>query len=222
MTTPPVRHDVLLTLIRHGQSIWNAEKRYQGQDGPGLSELGQQQAKHAAAYLDQEFPAFDRVLASDLPRVQETAQPWSELAGRTPIVDPAWRECDTGAWNGLFREQVAERFADELVAFRRGEDIPRGGGETFAGFRQRCAQALDELVRSSATDDTDPVRVLVFTHGGCIEMCAAEALGLPPMKHVWLRSVTNCSVTTLGCQVDDGRFAAAELLDYNRNTQPIE
>lgn len=223
MTTPPERHDVQLTLIRHGQSIWNAEQRYQGQLGPGLSELGKQQAKHAASCLEREFETFQQVLASDLPRVQETAQPWSELTGRTPVVDRRWREIDSGAWSGLFREQVEEQFAEQFAAVRRGEDVPRGGGETFAAFRRRCADALTDVVVSAARDiDAGPARVLIFTHGGCIEMCASEALGLPPMRHSWLRSVTNCSITTLGCQVDGDEFVGAELLDYNRSSQPIE
>lgn len=215
--------DVELTLIRHGESIWNAEHRYQGQQGPGLSPLGHQQAAHAAEFLEREFKPFDLVLASDLPRVQETAQPWIKLTGRTPITDPRWREIDAGAWSGLFREDVQDRFADEYLTFRRGEDVARGGGESFAMFRRRVVDAMTELVLHAARDiAARPAQVLIFTHGGCIEMCSAEALGLPPMKHTWLRPVINCSVTRLGYTVGNGELTAMSLLDYNLSTQPIE
>lgn len=215
--------DVELTLIRHGESIWNAEHRYQGQGGPGLSPLGRQQAEYAADYLEREFKPFDLVLASDLPRVQETAEPWMKRTGRTPVIDPRWREIDAGAWSGLFGNEVQERFPDEFAAFRRGEDLARGGGESFAIFRRRCVDAMTDLVLSAADDvDARPARVLIFTHGGCIEMCSAEVLGLPPMKHVWLRPATNCSITRLGFGVADGELTRMAVLDYNVNTQSIE
>ena len=64
-----------LVLVRHGESLWNAEGRLQGQGGTGLSELGHQQAELVAAYLCERFPDVTAVVGSDLQRVAQTAQP---------------------------------------------------------------------------------------------------------------------------------------------------
>lgn len=220
---PEVRHrrEVEIVLVRHGQSQWNAEGRYQGQLGPGLTELGHQQAVAAADFLERSFTGFDRAIASDLPRVQETAQPWRDATGVTPTVDVEWREIDAGAWSGLFPADVRERFADQVAAVDRGEDIHRGGGETFAELRARTWRAMTAAVTQPFDDvPTDrEARIVVFTHGGCINMAAAEALGLPPMAHKWLRGPANCSVTVLRHQVEptEGgrRIVTSELVDYN-------
>lgn len=216
------RREVEIVLVRHGESQWNAAGRYQGQAGPGLTELGHQQAEAAADFLERSFPAFDRAIASDLPRVQETLQPWRERTGVTPTVDPQWREIDAGAWSGLFPDEVREQFPEQVAAVDRGEDIHRGGGETFAEFRVRTWQAMTATVTQSFDDvpADRPVRMVVFTHGGCITMSAAEALGLPPMGQRWLRGPANCSVSVLRHQIeagDDGvrRIVASELVDFN-------
>jgi broad specificity phosphatase PhoE len=219
---PTVRRlrEVVVVLVRHGQSQWNAEGRYQGQLGPGLTELGHEQARRTADFLTSNFGPFDRVLASDLPRVQETLQPWGEKTGTVPEIDTRWREIDSGAWSGRFPDEVKKLFPDEVAAFDRGEDIPRGGGETFAQLRARVWQAMTDLATRPVDDDaSDETTALVFTHGGCIHMAAAETLGLPPGGHRWLRSPDNCSVTVFRHTVDHaGRLTSSTLIDYNVDT----
>lgn len=220
---PGVRRlrDVVVVLVRHGQSQWNAEGRYQGQLGPGLTELGHEQARRAAEFLGSSFPSFHRALASDLPRVQETLHPWSEATGVTPVIDTRWREIDAGVWSGRFPDEVKAAYPDEVAAFDRGEDIARGGGETFAQLRARSWEAMT-AVATQPFDDLpagEDAHVVVFTHGGCINMAAAESLGLPPMGHRWLKGPENCSVSVFRHAVDQaGRIQSSTLIDYNVNT----
>lgn len=222
--TEPAEHalhhgrDVLVVLVRHGQSQWNAEGRYQGQLGPGLTDLGHQQARRVAEVLSQQFGEFHRAFASDLPRVQETLRPWSERTGTKPEVDQRWREIDAGRWSGQMPPDVKAQYPDEVAAFERGEDIPRGGGETFAQLRHRTWQAMADVAASEfdGVSPAQPARAVVFTHGGCIHMAAAHTLGLPPMGHRWLKGPANCSVTVFRHQVaEDGTLLATTLLDYN-------
>ena len=226
---PQVR-EVEVALIRHGESIWNAEGRYQGQQGPGLSELGHEQARMAAAYVIDRFGTFDRAVASDLPRVQETRQPWSDKTGTTPTIDQRFREIDSGDWAGRFPDEVKKLYPEELAAMRRREDIPRGGGETFAQLRARVWEAMTHWVTQPVPDSRedgrpisgDRLRIIVFTHGGCIQTSAAEALGLPPMGHTWLRPPTNCSLTLFRHQVDAaGQLIDTELVEYATETGMI-
>jgi probable phosphoglycerate mutase len=215
--------DVHVVLVRHGQSQWNAEGRYQGQQGPGLTELGHQQARRVAAVLSEQFGPFHRAFASDLPRVQETLQPWCELSSIQPEIDIRWREIDAGRWSGRMPDDIKAAEPDEVAAFERGEDIPRGGGETFGQLRRRTWQAMTDIAQSDfeGLPPDQPARVVVFTHGGCIHMAAAQTLGLPAMGHRWLRGPANCSVSVFRHSVSQDRnghgraLLSTTLLDYN-------
>ncbi|HEX8581069.1 MAG TPA: histidine phosphatase family protein, partial [Acidimicrobiales bacterium] len=76
-------------LVRHGQSVWNAEGRWQGQLDPPLSDVGAEQARAAAAHLD----GVVAVATSDLDRARRTAEILAEALGVGPaIVEPGLRE----------------------------------------------------------------------------------------------------------------------------------
>jgi broad specificity phosphatase PhoE len=179
-----------LVLLRHGESVWNAEHRYQGQQGTGLSARGRQQAKQAAEYL-QSFE-FDAIVASDLQRVRETLQPYLDSQDHLEVrVDKRWREIDVGTWGGRMIAEIAAEEPDVVEAFARGENVARGGGETFAQLRTRVWEAAQDIARSGVR------RVLVVTHGGPIRVAAASALGLPAGDEMVLDPPGNCSLTTL-------------------------
>jgi probable phosphoglycerate mutase len=195
-----------LVLLRHGESLWNAEDRYQGQQGTGLSPLGHQQAKQAAEYLRASGP-FDQIVASDLQRVTETLQPYVDGGGCAAVrVDRRWREIDVGTWGGRTFADVQAKEPEVVEAFARGEDVARGGGETFAQLRERIWDAVRDLAGSGAD------RVLVVTHGGPIRVAAASSLRLPPGGEVWLDPPVNCSLTTLEV---DNLLAMTTLTAYN-------
>jgi glucosyl-3-phosphoglycerate phosphatase len=193
-----------LVLVRHGESLWNAEQRLQGHSGTGLSERGHAEAAATAEYLTAQYPDAEIGLRSDLLRVEQTAAPWASRFGGTVTVDPRLREIDVGTWSGLTWAEVEAQDATTLAAWRAGQDVRRGGGETFAELRVRV---WDALLDRAAHDGT----VIVFTHGGPIRVAVASALGLPPLGERQLAAVANCSVTEL--IVDDGM---ATLVAYNR------
>src|SRR5690349_6102426 len=92
-----------ILLVRHGQSEWNAQGRWQGQADPPLSELGRQQAFSASRKIG----SVDVIVASDLERALHTAQIISGQIGVGPvIVEPLFRERDAGEWSGLTREEI--------------------------------------------------------------------------------------------------------------------
>lgn len=210
-----------VVLVRHGQSVWNAEKRYQGQLSSGLTDIGRGQAEAAADVLLERFGESRLAISSDLQRVVETHQPWAQRSEVPVRLDPAWREIDAGAWSGLMPDVVKARWPEEVADFEAGRDIPRGGGETFADLRARSWKALTDLVATVANgphECSGAAPVIVFTHGGPIRVLAAEILGLPPMGHRWLIAPANCSLTLVRHQVDDdGRLLSTELVAYNED-----
>lgn len=196
-----------LTLVRHGESQWNRQRRAQGQRGPGLTELGRSQAARTAARLVT-LPKPDLVLASDLPRVVETARPYPA----EPVPEPRLRELDSGAWAGLLLTDVEREWAGDIARIRAGEDLPRGGGERFADLRRRVAALLADLARQVPAGAER--RVLAFTHGGPIRALVAEVLGLGADGHRLLADPGNCSLTEVLLYVGDGTITAGRLVRY--------
>jgi probable phosphoglycerate mutase len=179
-----------VVLVRHGESLWNAQGRLQGQGGSGLSELGLRQAERVSAYLCERYPDVAAAVGSDLERVSQTALPWLSETGMELRLDQRWREIDVGTWSGLTWAEVQVQDPQRYAAWRSGQDVRRGGGETFAEFRQRTADALHALVEIPGT-------VVVFSHGGSVRFAVAAALALPPMGEITLGPVANCSVTEI-------------------------
>jgi broad specificity phosphatase PhoE len=180
-----------VTLVRHGESHWNVEKRYQGQLDSGLTDRGRVQARQAAQVLVGEVGSLEMVWSSDLPRARDTAQAYADLTGARVIEDQRLREVDVGDWSGRSQTEIAEAFPDIVAAARAGLDPRRGGGETFAEQRARVAECLEEI------GGTDADRALVFTHGGAIQVAAAHAAGVPVPGHQAMAPPRNCSRTIL-------------------------
>ena len=195
-----------VVLVRHGESQWNAEGRLQGQGGTHLSALGERQAKVTADHLIQRYPATHAV-RSDLDRVVQTAAPWEAQVDARVAVDQRWREIDVGSWSGLTWAEVAAQDPETLAAWQAGNDVRRGGGETFAELRARTHQALRELAGVAET-------VIVFTHGGCIRLGVAAALGLPLMGERALGPAGNCSITELELREDRAILKAYNLVEH--------
>lgn len=201
---------ITVHLVRHAESVWNVERRHQGQADSGLTECGRRQAQQLGLTLSHQVPAPDVVISSDLSRARETAAPFAARIGVAVRTSAAFREVDVGDWAGRTFAEMAAAHPETMAALSAGEDRARGGGETFAQVRDRCvaglAVVLDEL-RGAGADRT----VAVFTHGGPIRLAVAAALGIPTPGHRGLASPDNCSVTTVVHRV--GR--PAELVRYN-------
>ena len=146
-----------LTLIRHGETEWNATGTWQGQSDVPLSPRGRLQVRALAARM---FGAeFDHAYSSDLSRAMETA-----TALPMPVLPHTrFREIDVGRWSGLTRAQVRERFAEQIAAMYRGEDIKIGGGESMMEFEARVDTAIASL---RAVHEGE--RVALVTHGGVV------------------------------------------------------
>ncbi len=157
-----------ILVVRHGESTWNAEGRWQGQADPPLSDRGREQARIAARVL----PAVDRVTASDLRRARDTAE---HLAGPDLVVavDRRLRERDAGAFSGLRRSDIHERHPGLLPddpARAPGTEadglIAPPGWEPDALVVARAWAALDGL--AAALAGTSDRTGLAVTHSGLI------------------------------------------------------
>jgi broad specificity phosphatase PhoE len=144
-----------ILLVRHGQSVWNADGRWQGQADPPLSDLGVDQAAAAA-----DSDAVDGVRAlysSDLDRARHTAQLLGVRLGLAPVVDERLRERHAGDWEGRTRVEIDEGWPGYLESGRR----PTG----YEPDDSVLARVLDALGAIATAHEGD---VLVVTHGGVV------------------------------------------------------
>lgn len=208
-----------IVLARHGESRWNVDDRYQGHADSGLTPAGHGQAEALAPRLAELLGAAPvRLVSSDLERARHTAAPFAAATGLQVAVDPRLREVATGSWTGQTFAEVAAREPDVVAAAARGEDVRRGGGETFTEVRERVWAAIGEIAADLTTDLTadpadpadpadqgrsGPPTAVLFTHGGAVRVAAAAACGVPAPGHTAFTPPVNCSLTII--DVVDGR-----------------
>jgi broad specificity phosphatase PhoE len=135
--------------IRHGESLWNAEGRWQGQGDPPLTARGLRQAQEAAERLA--GLGIARLAASDLERARATAEVIGVRLGIAPRYETGLRELDVGRWSGLPHAEIERRWPAELARFRAGDlSLAPGGGESRLALRERARRALAALAADAA------------------------------------------------------------------------
>ncbi|AUX24462.1 phosphoglycerate mutase [Sorangium cellulosum] len=166
-----MRATTKLILIRHGETEDNRAQVFQGQGGRGLNARGRDQAARLAARLAGARIRLAGVYCSDLDRARETAEIVASTLGLRAIADPELREVHLGGWQGLSHAEVQARYPDEWAAWRRGDDIRRGGGETYAELGDRMTRALDGIAERHAGE-----AVGVVSHGAAIKSVIGRVL----------------------------------------------
>tara|TARA_B100000519_G_scaffold163864_1_gene146965 strand:- start:4194 stop:4781 length:588 start_codon:yes stop_codon:yes gene_type:complete len=146
-----------LLILRHGQSEWNAQGKWQGQADPPLTDLGVQQALRAAEHLRDANFQFDLIASSDLQRAKHTAEIISQTIGGGPVLaQTEFRERHAGAWEGLTRVQIEASWPGAIEEQRWPE-----GYENDHSVMARLIPALERL-------RPDQKSVLIVGHAGLI------------------------------------------------------
>jgi probable phosphoglycerate mutase len=167
-----------LILIRHGQTDWNVEGRYQGQVDIPLNERGREQAAQTARALSGANLAA--IYASDLTRAVETAKALAQVAGLPVRIDPRLREINQGRWEGRLFDEIRAEYPEELK--RRQEDplaFAPPGGEVVGQVRERVLAAVADIVRRHPDQ-----RVAIVSHGLALALVRTY-YGDYPAGKVW-------------------------------------
>jgi broad specificity phosphatase PhoE len=171
----------IILLARHGQSDWNATRRWQGHADRPLTEKGRTQAQTLAARL--EHIELDAVYSSDLRRASETAADVARAQGLELVQSPELREVDVGSWSGLTRAEAEARFPEGFARWREG--YPGwDDGESYEAMTDRVLGTIHGIARAHQDG-----RVLVVSHGGPIRAIHAAALHLDIHAYRRLRPV---------------------------------
>src|SRR4051794_35837551 len=185
-----------LLLIRHGETDWNRDGRWQGQTGPGLNDVGRRQAAALAKRLGGSHAAG--LASSDLPRAMETAAVLGESLGLEPEPEPGLREVDVGSWAGMTRHEVSQADPDGFERWTHGQ-AGWEGGETYDEMHRRAIATLRRLEQRFAGRT-----LLVVTHGGIVRAAAAHAAGHERHDRRRFLGVDNCSLTVVETGIDGG------------------
>ena len=195
--------------IRHGETDWNRQQRFQGQIDVPLNEAGQRQARRLGERLATE-PA-DQLFSSDLQRAQQTAAPLAVAWQATPALVPGLREQCFGVLEGLDVPAIKSRHPDLWTRWlEHRADFALPGGESLQQFHARVIGAVKALA------DVHPGRRLaVVTHGGVLDMLWRTAHGLA------LDGLRTCDIPNTGLNhlrwrqgtLDIVRWADASHLD---------
>ena len=188
-----------LILLRHGETVWNIDKRLQGHDNSPLSARGIEQARAIASSIRALAPA--RVVASDLGRTRETAEVIGY--GDAPC-DARLRELNMGEWTGEKKGDLIARQPALYRDWRAGRYTP-AGGESWDEFVQRIQTGLTDWVYQGAGD------LLAIVHSGVIRAACFGFLGLKPAQ---LLPVTPGALTIFEFD-DEERSASPRLEAYN-------
>lgn len=160
-------------LVRHGQTDWNLQGRYQGQADPPLNETGLQQAQVAAERLAGR--RYAALYSSDLERARVTAEIIGKYLGLTVIIDPRLREVNQGAWEGLLVTEIQERYPLEWEARQRDRLRFRApGGESVQDVATRVWAAMDEIAWRHPHD-----AVIVVSHGLALATMLCRGRNIP-------------------------------------------
>ena len=195
-------------MIRHGETDWNIERRYQGSADTPLNTTGREQAQKLSAHLDSSV--YDAIYSSDMVRVQETARLALADSSLHVELDERLRELSFGKFEGLTYDEIQEQFPDELAQWEANRDDNTHGGERLSAVIARARDFLDDTHTHH-----EGQRLLVFGHGGILGMLLAMALGAPPEKW-WQFRLENTSVSEIALYED-----GAVLLRFN-DTRHLE
>ena len=183
---------IRIILLRHGETTWNIEGRYQGQEDTPLSPRGLEQGKKAALAL-KNIP-IDRAISSPLSRSFETCRMAADDHHLTVMKDGRLIEISHGLWEGIHADEIEARYPKEFRLWHtHPEQVQMPEGENLEDVRKRAREAFDEYAAKY-----DGETVLVAAHDAVNKAIICDLLGLD-MSHFWQIKQDNACINVLEC-----------------------
>jgi len=178
---------MLLHLIRHGQTSWNAEQRIQGRMESELDETGRQQAIERGTAL--QSIDFDAVYSSSSIRARQTTELILNGTRQQVHYCDNLREMNLGEWEGHLWPDIAQAYPEAVARFKAAEDeFSAPGAESFTELQTRGVAAIEAVIAENSCDN-----ILVVSHGAIIKRILARYTNTKLSKCSELPSLPNCS-----------------------------
>lgn len=177
-------------LARYGETVWNRERKYQGQSDVPLTDEGRIQAKSLSERLKDE--KIDVIYASDLGRTMETAEIIAEHHGRKVVPAPLMRELNFGIWEGMTYDEIMQKWAKE---YNKWQDDPYNENPPEGETLSELCERVSKFFMKAAQDHPDG-RILVVSHAGPIRAILSVLLNLK-QDFFWKFKISNTSLTII-------------------------
>jgi broad specificity phosphatase PhoE len=175
-----------LILVRHGETVWNAEFRVQGGNADtALSEKGLRQITKLAEVMRQE--TVDLILSSPLQRAVTTAETIGKYHDVPILTDAGLKEVNVGEFDGLSTVDMPQTFTELLLSWWKGGCDRLPGGESFAELQERTWGVVGPYVRQGT-----PGNVMVVSHYFTTLSIIFRALEFPMEMLVKFRMDPGC------------------------------
>jgi len=203
---------VKLFLIRHGQTLWNKEGKYQGDKDIDLTRVGINQAKLAAKYLSR--VDFSNIYSSPLRRAIDTANIINKTKNLKIIARENLKEINFGKWEGMKFDEINRMFHEDYQKWLGDpyNNCPTGG-ESFKQVKERTAAEIDNIVN----ENEDDCSVAVITHGGVILSLLVHWLQIPLPR--WKSIIQRQGAINI--VVIDRGFPYISAINYTGHLKPV-
>ncbi|MBC8389212.1 MAG: alpha-ribazole phosphatase [Actinobacteria bacterium] len=203
---------IKLFLIRHGQTLWNREGRYQGEMDIGLTRVGFKQARLAAKYLSK--VDFSNIYSSPLRRAIDTANIINKTKNLKIIARENLKEINFGKWEGMKFDEINRMFHDDYQNWI-GDPYNNSptGGESFKKLEGRTTVEIDKIVNENG----DGSSVAVITHGGVILSLLVHWLQIPLSR--WKSIIQRQGAINIA--VIDRGFPYISAINYTGHLKPV-
>lgn len=188
-------HSARLLIIRHGETDFNAEGRFQGHIDRPLNSTGIAQAEAVARRIAS--LSTDILFCSDLLRAQQTARIVGQPHGLTPSLEPLLRERHLGVIQGLTAAEAMQQIPDVFTAYKQGHpDYTIPEGESRQQFQDRTIAALTKIALSHQQK-----HILIIAHGGTVDCLFRHTCGIPlTAKRHW--RLWNAGLNSFSCDAN--------------------
>lgn len=194
---------IRMLLVRHGETEWNRQKRFQGQIDVPLNENGRLQARQAAEFL--KSVSIDRAVSSPMMRPKETAE---LILQHHPEVTLTFKddlqEISHGLWEGKLEAEIEMSYPGELARWQATpEAVQMPEGENLQQVWDRATAAWDAIVAEAAQSEA-PLTVMVVAHDAVNKAILCHVTGLGP-EHFWSFKQGNGAVSVIDYPVGGGQ-----------------
>lgn len=190
---------VRIILVRHGETAWNSEGRFQGRIDVELNGVGRRQAEAVAKVLSDE--EIDMIYCSPLSRAGETAETIAKYHSIEVKPEEGFIEIDHGQWEGLRREDVIRRNGDKYNQwFEHPEKAKMPGGEGLADIRKRASEALGRIIHKHKDQ-----AILIVAHDAINKVLICDLLGIDN-SHFWQFRQGNSGISIIELNGDQEKL----------------
>ena len=177
-------------LIRHGQTLWNQDSKYQGHSDIALSETGKEQAQRLREYFVSKNIELNAIYASDLSRAHQTAEIIAGAYNMSVSVNKDFREMNFGVWEGLTFKEIQKLYTELAEQWLKApENLEIPNGESFLIVKDRAERALQSIIQKHENEN-----IVLVSHGGTLRTIFCALLDIPLTK-MWQFKLDNTAVT---------------------------